>query len=267
MRSPSLADLDQGKLSDESRAALNAADRIAEGATLEQVALELEISVDELKRNLEKLAAEWRQHSGLSGLPGLSADEYDALRESIKLYGQLVPVLMAGDTVVDGKERLRVCRELNIEPDIKQLPDGLTADELRCLALVVNLARRQLTPGARRGIIRDELLRDPSRSDRAIALTTGSSHPTVATVRRELEHEGKVERVSTRIGTDGVAQPAARTPRDPQPEPELPIGVVDITLRIPRALADQLDAAAWIDCSAVRLVVVEPGTYALEVRQ
>lgn len=264
---PSLSDLDTSKLSDEARAALAAAQRIGDGAPIDEVAAEARISPEELQRRIAKLGAEWREHSGLVALPKLSMDDYEALRDSIETHGQLVPVLVADDgTVVDGIHRLRACRELNIDPLERRLAKGLSADQLRCLALVVNVARRQLAPGARRGLIVDELLRDATRSDRSIAAVTGSSHSQVGRIRAELEHNGEVDQRSTRVGANGVTQPATRPTRDPDPEPELPTGVVDVTLRINRSIADQLNGAAWVDCKAFRLVAVDPGVYALEVR-
>ena len=46
----------------------------------------------------------------------------------------------------------------------------------------------------------------------------------------------------------------------------LPDGVVDVTLRIAAAIATELDAAEWMACSAVRLVLIDQGVYELQVR-
>jgi DNA-binding Lrp family transcriptional regulator len=265
---PQLADLDVAKLSADARDALAAGQELADGASLADVAAKRAISVDELKRRIETLAAEWREHSGIVGLPKLTDDEYEALRDSIAKHGQIVPILADADgNIIDGRHRLRACRELGLEPRIDYLPASTAAEELKSLALVVNLARRQITASARRGIVRDELLRDASRSDRAIAAAVGVSHPTVAAVRRDLEQQGEVETLSTRVGKDGVAQPAAKPPRDPAELAELPDGLVDVTLRVTREYADAVDGGAWLECRAIRLVLVDAGTYTLEVKQ
>lgn len=262
---PQLADLDVSKLSPEARDALAAAQKIADGVSLEDIAAAHGIPVDELKQRLERLAAEFRNQAGIADLPKLDEDEYAALRDSIAAHGQIVPVLAdSAGNIVDGRHRVRACRELGLEPRIEYLAADTSSDEIKSLALIVNLARRQLTDRARRGIIRGELLRDASRSDRAIAAALGSSHPTVASVRRELENAGAVERVSTRVGRDGITQ---HTDKPERPEPQLPDGLVDVTLRLTREYANELDAGAWLDCRGFRLVLVDAGTYTLEVRK
>ena len=52
--------------------------------------------------------------------------------------------------------------------------------------------------------------RDPQPADRVIARKAKVSHPDVAKVRADMEAAGTVETVTTRIGADGVAQPAKR---------------------------------------------------------
>lgn len=267
---PQLADLDGTKLTDEARETFAWARAIAEDEkTVDQVAAENDLTVEELRIRFEKLADEWRRQAGISDLPRLTEEEYVALRDSIDRYGQLVPILADVDgNVIDGRARLRACSDLGRDPHIEYLPADADTETLKNLALVVNLARRQLTASARRGIVRNELLRDPSRSDRAIAAAIGVSHPTVASVRRELEEDGDVENLSTRTDSAGREQPASKPAcaREPKAEQELPDGLVDVTLRLTREYAEQLDGGAWLDCRALRLVLVAPGTYTLEVR-
>jgi hypothetical protein len=264
---PQLADLDVSRLSAGARKALAIAQELADGATPEEVADSRGITVAALMKQVDTLAAEFREQAGTSALRKLTEVEYEALRDSIEEHGQIVEILADVDgNIIDGRHRNRACRELNLEPRIHYLPAGTSADELKSLSLVVNLARRQLTAGDRRGIIRDQLLRDASRSDRAIAAAVGVDHKTVAAVRSELEAAGEVGKFPTRIGADGVAQPAARPPREPTPERELPDGLVDVRLRLTKPLAEQLDGGVWLDCKAVRLVLVDAGVYTLEAR-
>ena len=263
----SLADLDTSKLTPEARSALSVTQRVEnDGEDLAKVLSELGIDEAEHSRRVQQLAHEWRAQSGRTELPALTTDEYVALRESIRQNGQIYPILRApdhDDWIVDGENRERACLEIGIEPTYKAVYGS--RDELESLALVVNLARRQLTAGARRGIVKSELLRDPERSDRAIAATVGVSHPTVAKVRRELEHQDQLERVSSSRGLDGKTRPKP-TPQPSRAGNELPDGVVDVTLRIAKEVAAQLDAGAWMSCKAVRLVLAEPGVYSLEVQ-
>jgi hypothetical protein len=264
----SLAELDTTTLTPEARDVLRAVQRIEnEGEPLELVLAELGIDEAEYNARVYKLAQEWRQQGAPIEIPPLSSEEYIALRDSIAATGQQYPILRAPEHdgwLVDGEHRDRACRELGIEPTYRDVFG--TRDELESLALVLNLARRQLSTGARRGIVQAEVLRDPTRSDRAIAATVGVSHPTVASVRRELEQSGQVERLSTSVGVDGKTYPKRATEPRPAGEFELPDGVVDVTLRVDRQIAAELEAGGWLNCKAVRLVLVDPCVYTLEVQ-
>ncbi len=119
-------------------------------------------------------------------MPPLSDDEYDALKADIATRGVLVPIEVdETGAILDGHHRHRACTELGIDPPTVVRP-GLTEAEKHEHALRLNLARRHLTQSQRRDLIRQELERDPDRSDRAIARLVGASHPTVAAVRREI---------------------------------------------------------------------------------
>lgn len=264
----SLSDLDVSKFSPEARSALSIVQRTTNGdEAIEDVLAELGIDAKEHKRRVQLLQVEWRAQAGDLKLPPLTAEEYAALRDSIQTVGQQHDILRAPEFdnwVVDGDHRERICLELGIEPRYRDVFGS--KEELESLAFVVNLARRQLTAEARRGIVASELLRDPERSDRAIAATIGVTHPTVGKVRRELVEAGQVESVTTsRQGRDGKTYPAK--PPAPRPEPtELPDGVVDVTLRIGKDVARELDAGAWKVCKAMRLVLVAAGVYELELQ-
>lgn len=262
----SLSDLDVDQLSDEARTALSAVQRIVNrGEPQDEVLAELGMSEDDYQRANLLLAQEWTRQGGNTELPPLTSEEYAGLRDSISASGQHYPILRAPDgTIVDGKNRLRACRELGKEPWFRDV-DG-TKEELESLALVVNLARRHLTTGAKRGIVKSELLRDAGRSNLQIATMVGVSHPTVASVRAELEQDGSVEKTSTRVDAIGRVQPATKPPRERKPPAELPDGVIDVTLRIGKHVARDLDGGKWLDCKAVRLVLVDAGVYSLELQ-
>lgn len=71
---------------------------------------------------------------------------YEALKDSIKRRGLLVPIeVMPDGTVVDGHHRLRICKELGIEPRIKVLEHIKTVEEAKRYTTIVNAVRRHLT--------------------------------------------------------------------------------------------------------------------------
>jgi hypothetical protein len=80
----------------------------------------------------------------------MTGEEYAFLRADIARSGQHDPVLLLDGMVLDGWHRYRICIELGIEPWFRKLRRGADA-----LAEVVsrNLARRQLTPGQRYGVL------------------------------------------------------------------------------------------------------------------
>jgi hypothetical protein len=58
-------------------------------------------------------------HDYVGLLPDLSTQEYESLKRSIKENGQFSPIIVNSHKVVlDGHHRLRICRELGIEPII-----------------------------------------------------------------------------------------------------------------------------------------------------
>ena len=78
-------------------------------------------------------------------LPDLTTWEYDALKESIRRWRVILPVVKDenGD-IIDGHQRVRACEELGIEDYPVLTLAGLTDDEKRDHAFVLNLVRRRL---------------------------------------------------------------------------------------------------------------------------
>ncbi len=71
-------------------------------------------------------------------------DEYEALKDSISSIGQLDPILMRDGLIVDGRHRISVCKELDIEVKYVKVTDISEKD----LAIMINTASytaRELT--------------------------------------------------------------------------------------------------------------------------
>jgi N6-adenosine-specific RNA methylase IME4/ParB-like chromosome segregation protein Spo0J len=79
-------------------------------------------------------------------LPMHSTEEYEALREDINRNGQMMPILMKGEQVIDGRARLKICKELGITPIIDDLGEAANDADW---AISTNLYRRHLTTGQR----------------------------------------------------------------------------------------------------------------------
>jgi ParB-like chromosome segregation protein Spo0J len=84
-----------------------------------------------------------KEYSAL--VPKLSPQEYESLKQSIKINGLHIPVVVNQYSVLlDGYHRYKACQELGIKPNIqvKILPGSL---EEKLFVIGVNLKRRQLT--------------------------------------------------------------------------------------------------------------------------
>jgi hypothetical protein len=81
-----------------------------------------------------------RRHWAASIFPEMSPQEFDALKEDIRLNGLLGEIVLLDDEVLDGWHRLRACRELGIDPRFRQHQGS---DPLGYV-LSMNLRRRHL---------------------------------------------------------------------------------------------------------------------------
>ncbi len=78
--------------------------------------------------------------------PMMSAQEYEGLKEDIRLHGQREHITVWHGLLVDGRNRLRACKELGIEPEIGELMDETDPVQY---ALSQNLHRRHLSTAQR----------------------------------------------------------------------------------------------------------------------
>ena len=72
--------------------------------------------------------------------------EFEALKADIKEHGQQQPIVTMNGKIIDGRQRLRACRELGIEPKFIEMKGNQTAEEA---VISLNLIRRHLTESQR----------------------------------------------------------------------------------------------------------------------
>lgn len=83
-------------------------------------------------------------------VPRPSAEEETALEESIKIHGQLFPIIASRDLktnhtyIIDGHTRYRILKKLNIEPKIEYRIFSNTYEEMAFI-INTNLSRRNLS--------------------------------------------------------------------------------------------------------------------------
>jgi hypothetical protein len=83
-------------------------------------------------------------------------------------------------------------------------------------AISLNLHRRHLTGEQKREVIGKLLKAKPEQSDRAIAEQVKADHKTVGAVRKEKEATGEIPQLEKKVGADGKARKASKTPKPPE---------------------------------------------------
>jgi hypothetical protein len=97
----------------------------------------------------EERIGNYRVHPVASMFPPLPDDEYEDLKGSIELIGQTYPIIVQDDWLLDGRNRLRACLELEIPPKIQEYRGN---EKPEFFIETVNMHRRHLDEGARAAI-------------------------------------------------------------------------------------------------------------------
>ncbi|MDP8929536.1 MAG: ParB N-terminal domain-containing protein, partial [Actinomycetota bacterium] len=177
----------------------------------------------------------------------LTPEEFSDLKEDIRKRGVCVPILVDDrHNILDGHHRSRIVEELQAEGVEVDLPvrtvEGLSDEDKEQLRDELNSHRRQLSPAARRNLIRKHLIEQPEKKDRQIARATGASPTTVGKVRQEHEAEKRVEEAQVTAGFEPAAPPES----EDHPEPAGPV----LTAKEQKAL-DGLDKAVSYVSAAI----------------
>jgi hypothetical protein len=87
------------------------------------------------------------EHPVIQLIPTMDRGRYAELYLDIKAHGQKVPCLLWRGQLIDGRHRLKACRELGIEPRFETIE--CPEEELLPLVWSLNVMRRQLTNSQR----------------------------------------------------------------------------------------------------------------------
>jgi DNA-binding transcriptional regulator YiaG len=174
--------------------------------------------------------------------PALTAEEYSELKEDIAQRGVQVPVEKdeAGN-ILDGHHRVRACEELGITDYPVIVRANMTEEEKRLHIRKLNLARRHLTAEQRRNLIAEQVKETPEMSDRQIAKELGVSHPTVGTVRKELEEKLDVVNFTTSSDTLGRKQKRKRSSRKEEMQTIMEVPARELTSEDYTHIAEQVN--------------------------
>lgn len=102
----------------------------------------------------EERIGNYRVHPVASMFPLMEGGLYEEFKGTIEAVGQNIdPIIVQGDVLLDGRNRLRACLELGIEPRVEEYQPPITkfGKELEASNFIrsKNLDRRNLTPDQR----------------------------------------------------------------------------------------------------------------------
>jgi hypothetical protein len=185
-------------------------------------------------------------------LDWMTEPQIDALAADLRDGEQRLPTLrLPSGVLIDGRNRELACLVAGVAPWYETL--DVPESAIPALVASLNINRRHLSPKRRRALAVEILRAQPERSNRDVARTVGLTHPTVATVRAEIEG-GK------------IYHPA---PRERAARPEMPSQLEQAYKAaeseaggtgVPPAQPDATNGTAMIEDKAV--AVTHPGVLA-----
>jgi hypothetical protein len=84
-------------------------------------------------------------HPAAKLFPLMSDEEFAGLRLDIHAHGLREAIVVYKGQVLDGRNRLRACQELKIEPEVREWQNGKEGDSPTAFVLSANLHRRHLS--------------------------------------------------------------------------------------------------------------------------
>ncbi len=187
-----------------------------------------------------KSATSWRDtisvHPAADLFPLMSVTDpqaLEALGEDIKKNELRSPIVLWSDgkspaVLLDGRNRLDAIESRIGRPVIIGPPSLMAGENFLATNMVIvldrsvdpysycvsaNIHRRHLTIEDKDRLIVQLLTADPTKSNRAVAKLTDTSHPHVAKVREQAERTGDVESVTTSIDAKGRKHPTKKKRR------------------------------------------------------
>ncbi len=126
-------------------------------------------------------------HPAADAFPMMNAEQYEGLKADIAKNGQQEDIVYWKGLLVDGRNRLKACRELGIEPEAAELDPEITPDPT-AYVISANLHRRHLTT-AQRSMVAAKLatLKREDTLKRGSKKPEGSNDPSVSGAAKMLQ--------------------------------------------------------------------------------
>ena len=90
--------------------------------------------------------SQYRVHPAAAVFPIMSGREFDELVEDVRANGLRDPVVVSGDHLIDGRNRVRACAVAGVVPEVRELERGT---DVASWVMSVNLHRRHLDASQR----------------------------------------------------------------------------------------------------------------------
>jgi len=90
--------------------------------------------------------SQYRVHPAAAVFPIMSGREFDELVEDVRVNGLREPVVVSGDQLVDGRNRVRACAAAGVVPEVRELAHGT---DVASWVMSVNVHRRHLDASQR----------------------------------------------------------------------------------------------------------------------
>ncbi|SED78039.1 ParB-like nuclease domain-containing protein [Rhizobiales bacterium GAS188] len=169
---------------------------------------------------LDDDGSEYPPHPLANDYREMDPAEFRGLANDIVRNGLLHPIIIHKGRVLDGRHRLKACREAGVKPRLVEY----RGDRPRDVVEAHDLNRRHLYPDDKRTKLEAALARNPERSNRQIAADIGVSDKTVGAARGRLEDVRSIPHVSTVKDTLGRRQPARKPAAMPKAGRSLFVG-------------------------------------------
>ena len=90
--------------------------------------------------------SQYRVHPAAAVFPIMSGREFDELVEDVRVNGLREPVVVSGDQLIDGRNRVRACAAAGVVPEVRELAHGT---DVASWVMSVNVHRRHLDASQR----------------------------------------------------------------------------------------------------------------------
>ncbi|MBA4107358.1 MAG: hypothetical protein C0485_16555 [Pirellula sp.] len=126
-------------------------------------------------------------------------DEFAALKDDIRKHGLRDPIATYKGQILDGRNRLKVCKQLKLEPMIVELNEEDVAGDPIAFVVSANLRRRHLTEAQRAMIAADLEKGFAVEAKKRQKLSEGRGKKGIAPVHRPKSDQGKSAKKAAKV--------------------------------------------------------------------